>query len=120
MKSVIFNTTILALVLFAAPWLAHTQSKSAAAPRTLTGCLQTTDEEGEYALMAADGQEYRLFGTETANLAPHVGHKIRVTGTPAKPRMKAEEGGEDQHHDPGAERPHFNVSKVEMISKSCQ
>ena len=120
MKAVLFNTTILALVLYAAPRFAPAQSESAAAPKTLTGCLQTTDEEDEYALMAEDAQEYRLFSTKTAELAPHVGHTVRVTGTPTKPRMEAEEDGEDEHHPQGGERPHFNVSKVEMISANCK
>jgi len=119
MKSVLFNSTILALVLYAAPQLYATQIKSAAAPTTLRGCLSTTDEKGEYALTSDDGKEYRLFGSNTANLAPHLGHKITVTATPTKRRVEAAEAGEQEHHHEGGERPHFNVSKVEMVSKSC-
>jgi hypothetical protein len=117
MKAVILNATFLALLLFSMPQRGVGQTKPAVKQTTMTGCLQTTDEEDEYALTAADGKEYRLFGSKTANLAPHVGHTITVTGTPTKPRMQPEDKNQ---HDEGAELPHFNVSNVQMVSKGCK
>jgi hypothetical protein len=122
MKAVILNATILALALFLLPQHGVAQAKSAAKQTTLTGCLQNSDEKDEYTLNSEDGKEYRLFGTKTANLAPHVGHKVTITGTPTKPRMEAKEAKEekDEHHHEGGERQHFNVSNVQMISKGCK
>jgi hypothetical protein len=117
MKAVILNATILALFLYPLPQPGVAQTKPAVKQTTMTGCLQSTDEEDEYALTTDNGKEYRLFGSKTVNLAPHVGHKITVTGTPTKPRMQA---GDQHQQDEGGELPHFNVSHIQMVSKSCK
>lgn len=61
------------------------------APRehTMTGCLKKGTEADTY--MLTDVEKVNTIGVvaSTANLAPHVGHKVAVTGT-AVPAKEAE------------------------------
>ena len=58
---------------------------------TMTGCLKSGTEAKTYMVTDVEGTGPKSIGivASTANLAPHVGHKIAVTGTavlPQKPR----------------------------------
>jgi len=57
----------------------------------MTGCLQKGAEPNTYMVTDVEGKMTKTFGivSSTANLAPHVGHKIEVTGT-AVPAKEAE------------------------------
>src|SRR3990172_5821656 len=63
------------------------------APRehSMTGCLNKGTEANSYLLTNVEGTGPKTLGvvSSTANLAPHVGHKIEVTGT-AVPAAEAE------------------------------
>ena len=58
---------------------------------TMTGCLQKGLEANTYMVSDVEGSGPKSIGivSSTADLAPHVGHKIQVTGT-AVPAKEAE------------------------------
>lgn len=68
---------------------------------SVTGCLQKGANQDEYAITGKDGKMYTLTST-SVKLAPHIGHTVTVTGTPAKT---------------GAG---LQVSKLSMVSASCK
>jgi hypothetical protein len=67
---------------------------------------------------SATGKSYTLAG-DTSKLSDHVGHQVRITGTPGS-------GADTSAASSGAGAPSsaaggttFNVKKVKMISSSC-
>jgi hypothetical protein len=56
------------------------QSNSAAGEKTVTGCLSGSN--GNFTLTDKHGRSYQLTG-DTAKLAEHVGHEVKVTGSPS-------------------------------------
>jgi hypothetical protein len=77
---------------------------------TVTGCLQKGDEANEYAITGEDGKKYGLRST-TVKLGDHVGHKVTVTG-----RVKKEA----EKNEPSGESADLTVTKLQMVSESCQ
>ena len=58
------------------------QEKKAPREHSMTGCLQKGTQPDSYMLTDVEGNGPKTIGvvSSTANLAPHVGHKIEVTG----------------------------------------
>jgi Protein of unknown function (DUF5818) len=94
---------------------------------TLTGCLQKGDGAKEYKLTAKDGSTWEL-RSDRVDLAPHVGHTVTIHGTrsalhaeahEAKEKTKSEmqEHGMDKN---ATEHGHLKVTKLTMVSDSCQ
>src|SRR5215510_7645065 len=50
---------------------------------TITGCLQKGAADGEFSIAGPDGTSYQLVPSKVA-LKDHVGHKVTITGKPAK------------------------------------
>ena len=91
------------------------QEKKAPGEHSMTGCLQKGTEPNSYLLDNVEGKGPKSVGivASTANLAPHVGHKIEITGT-AVPAAEAE-GMKDV-----PKAPHYmKVTGVKMISPTC-
>jgi len=85
--------------------------------REMTGCLQK--EGDDYELMADNGSTWELKG-DRVNLADHVGHTIRVTGTVNHEKMHdAKEKAKDKTQDNPREHGHLTVTDVRMVSRSC-
>jgi hypothetical protein len=85
--------------------------------REMTGCLQKDGDE--YTLMADNGSSWELKG-DNSNLADHVGHTIRVTGTVNHAKMHDEkEKAKDKTQDNPREHGHLTVTNVRMVSRSC-
>lgn len=85
--------------------------------REMTGCLQK--EGGDYTLMADNGSTWELKG-DRANLADHVGHTVRVTGTVNHQKMHdAKEKAKDKTQDNPNEHGHLTVTDVRMVNRSC-
>jgi hypothetical protein len=85
--------------------------------KTVTGCLQKGDEADEFSLTGEDGMLYGL-RSSSVQLAPHVGHKVTVSG-----KFKAEgyEKDEDEKKESGKkEAGDIQVSSLKMVSDSCQ
>ena len=73
---------------------------------TVTGCLAKGAADGEYTIAGPDGTSYQLIGTKVT-LKDHVGHKVTITGKPAK----AEEGGSPAGR--------LEVTNLKMVSTTC-
>ena len=88
---------------------------SAGGEKTVTGCLSGSN--GSYTLTDKHGMTYQLTG-DTAKLSEHVGHEVRITGTPSasagssasSPTAGGTTGGATQS---------LEVTSMKHVSKSC-
>jgi hypothetical protein len=88
-----------------------------AAPKehSMTGCLKKGTEAGTYLVTDVEGTGPKSIGivSSAVNLAPHVGHKIEVTGTAVPPK-----DAETDAKVPKA--PHYmKLTAIKMISPTC-
>ena len=88
------------------------------APRehSMTGCLAKADANGLYSVTDVEGTGPKSIGIveSTANLAPHVGHKIELTGT-GVPVATAE-----AMKPAPPKAPHYmKITAVKMVSATC-
>jgi hypothetical protein len=88
-----------------------------AAPKehSMTGCLKKGTEADTYIVTDVEGNGPKSIGivSSSANLAPHVGHKIEVTGTAVPPKE-----AETDAKVPKA--PHYmKLTAIKMISTTC-
>jgi small ligand-binding sensory domain FIST len=81
------------------------QAQDAPKEHSMTGCLAKGDEAGTFKLTdLASGPKVVAIASTTADLAPHLGHKVEITGVAI----------------PGKDKVHtMNVSAVKMISATC-
>jgi hypothetical protein len=97
--------------------LAFAVGALAQAPKehSMTGCLKKGAEANTYMVTDVEGTGPKTIGivSSTANLAPHVGHKIEVTGT-AVPKDEAEK-------DAGVPKAahYMKLTGVKMLSPTC-
>src|ERR1700676_1977854 len=90
------RSLIVNLVVFSAFALALGTQAQQPAPtpkeHSMTGCLRKGTEPNTYMVSDGEGSGPKTIGivSSAANLAPHVGHKIEVTGVPV-PKKVAEE-----------------------------
>jgi hypothetical protein len=86
---------------------------SAPKEHTMTGCLAKGDAPGSYQLTNVDKVKSVGIVSSTVNLAPHVGHKVDLTGSavPAK----------DAEMDPKVQKsPHYmKITALKMESPTC-
>lgn len=83
---------------------------------TMSGCLQKGTEADTYVVMntAEKGPKTISIVESKANLAPHVGHKIDITGT-GVPNKEAE----SMATKPSKGDHYMKITAVKMISASC-
>jgi hypothetical protein len=91
------------------------QAQQASKEHTMTGCLEKGTGAHAYMVTHVEGSGPKTIGivSSSADLAPHVGHKIAVTGiaVPAK-------DAEADENVPKA--PHYmKLTAVKMISTTC-
>ena len=105
--------------LVAAGTLAFTFAASAQqAPKehTMTGCLQKGTETNTYLVTSTAEKGPKTIGIveSKANLAPHVGHKIDITGmaVPAKEAENAKPTPPKADH-------YMKLSAIKMVSSTC-
>lgn len=81
----------------------------------MTGCVEKGAEPNTYLITNVEGNGPKTIGivSSTANLAPHVGHKIQVTGT-AVPEKEAEA----DKNVPKAEH-YMRLTAIKMVSNTC-
>jgi hypothetical protein len=85
--------------------------------------LQKGDQEGEFSITGSDGRKYGLRSTSSVNLAEHVGHTVKVTGTKTpeehagKEPDKAE-GGKTEAGKAGLAN--LQVTDLKMVSETCK
>jgi hypothetical protein len=82
---------------------------------SMTGCLKKGTEANTYMLTDVEGNGPKTIGvvSSSANLAPHVSHKIEVTGT-AVPAGEAEA----DKNVPKAQH-YMKLTAIKMISATC-
>jgi hypothetical protein len=104
-----------AVVSCAFAFMLAVQAQQAPKEHSMTGCLKKGDDAGTYMVTDVEGNGPKSIGivSSSANLAPHVGHKIEVTGT-AVPKAEAEA-------DPKVPKaPHYmKLTAIKMISPTC-
>ena len=93
--------------------------------RTVTGCLEKTDDAKEYKLITPAGATWEIKG-EGVDLGEHVGHTVTVTGAVSHPDMHgAKEDAKDEAKEHGMaenskEHGHLTATAVKMVSHSCK
>jgi hypothetical protein len=93
--------------------------------RTITGCLQAGSEADEFNFTGNDGSTWELTSS-AVKLAPHVGHTVTVTGTVVHAKLHgAKEETKEEMKEHGlkkedAEHGHLRVTRLKMVSESCE
>jgi len=96
---------VLLAVFVSAPAVAAQESGAAPKEHSMTGCLQKGTEANTFQLTDLEkGPKTVEIVETTANLAPHVGHKVEITGTATK-------GKEGTHS--------MKITAVKMIAPTC-
>ena len=75
-------TVVAAVAALLAGALASPAPAEAQQPTTVTGCLSKGADDNSYGIKGEDGKSHTL-SSATVALEGHVGHKVKVTGTPA-------------------------------------
>jgi hypothetical protein len=92
--------------------------------RTLTGCLQKSEDAHEYNFTSKNGGTWEI-KSDNVSLGEHVGHTVKIVGVVSnatahgmKEDVKAEmkEHGMDKHT---AEHGHMTVTHLTMVADSC-
>ena len=93
-----------------------TQDKPAPKEHTMSGCLQkgATADTFVVANTAEKGPKMIGIVSSKANLAPHVGHKIDITGTGVDNKT-----AESSKPAPPKADHYMNVTAVKMVSATC-
>lgn len=101
MKVLIILMTFVACVGFGV----RGEAQDAPAEHSMTGCLAKGDDPGTFKLTnVAAGPKEVVIAQTTANLTPHLGHKVEITGIAV----------------PGKDKTHtMKVTAVKMISSQC-
>jgi hypothetical protein len=95
-----------------------TQDKSAKV-RTVTGCLSKGESDKEYTLTAGNGATWEV-KSDAVNFAPHVGHKVTLTGTVDNAAAHgAKEKAKEKTMDNPTEHGHMTVTDLKMVSDTC-
>lgn len=95
------------------------QSAKKGSSKTVTGCLQKSDEADEYRLTSTDGKLYDL-RSASVKLGEHVGHTVTVTGS-FKPEAGKEENEKEEAREAGQkETGDIQVHSLKMVSSSCK
>jgi hypothetical protein len=96
--------------------LAAQAQQSAPREHSMTGCLKKGTDANSYLITDVEGSGPKSIGvvSSTADLAPHVGHKIEVTGT-AVPVKDAE----DMKPAPPKAPHYMKLTAIKMVSPTC-
>lgn len=91
-------------------------AKPAPKEHTMTGCLQKGTEADTFVVMNTAPKGPKTIGIleSKAKLAPHVGHKIDITGT-AVPTKEAESAKVK----PSKADHYMNITAIKMVSATC-
>jgi hypothetical protein len=106
---------MIAIMVVSVAFTLGAQEKKAPREHSMTGCLQKGAQPDSYIVTDVEGNGPKTIGvvSSTVTLAPHVGHKIEVTGV-AVPTSQAE----GEKNVPKAEH-YMRLSGIKMISTTC-
>jgi len=112
MKGLIFSALVVSCAL---AFTQVAQAQETPKEHSMTGCLKNGSEPNSYMITDVEGKGPKTIGivSSTADLTPHVGHKIEITGTAVSP-MKAEK----DKNVPKADH-YMKVTAIKMISETC-
>jgi len=98
-------STIMGGLVFACIVGAAGHAQGTPGEHSMTGCLAQGDDAGTFKLTNLEkGPMVVVIAETTANLAPHLGHKVEITGVAV----------------PGKDKTHtMKVTAVKMISTTC-
>jgi len=112
-----FVKAFVVLAAFAFSVSVSAQDKPAAKEHTMTGCLQKGTAADTYVVQNTAEKGPKMIGIveSKANLAPHVGHTIDITGVnvPADEAMKMNKNVPKADH-------YMSLSAVKMVSATCK
>jgi hypothetical protein len=99
-----------------------TAKKAGGGSHSMTGCLQKGTEANTYELTNVEGtgpKTVEIVGTaKGVDLAPHVGHKVTITGTAVSAKAAAKKEGTKEMKEEQGEH-HMRISAVKMVSATC-
>ena len=98
-------STIITGLVFACVFNVGTHAQGTPQEHSMTGCLAKGDDAGTFKLTNLEkGPKEVVIAETTANLTPHLGHKVEITGVAV----------------PGKDKTHtMKVTGVRMISATC-
>ena len=110
-RSVVAGLMLCSMLLFAQ----GAKTQDAPKVHSMTGCLKAGPTTGTYMLTDLEkGPKTVGIVSSTENLAPHVGHKVEITGT-AVPEAEAMQENKDV-----PKAPHYmKVTAMKHISATC-
>jgi hypothetical protein len=102
---------------------AEAKQKPMGHTKTVTGCLQSGDEPGEFSITGEDGKRWNL-RSSSVKLDQHVGHQVTVTGSTAHQTKAAEENkdqkeGQVEKASSKEEYRDLRVTTITMVSDTC-
>jgi hypothetical protein len=114
---------LLGCALAAVPEAKGQKKKTSNGVHSMTGCLQK-GEGNAYTLTNVEGtgpKTIEIVGTAAGvNLAPHVGHKIEITGTAVNAKAAARaEGAKGAEKKEERGEHHMRVQSMRMVAASC-
>ena len=92
--------------------------------RTLTGCLQKSDDANEYNFTAKSGGTWEI-KSDSVNLGEHVGHTVKITGVVSNAKMHGmKEDAKEEMKEHGMDKDakehgHMTVTNLTMVSDTC-
>ena len=118
MKASVAGSVIAACVVaFSLTAVAQDEKKPPAKEHSMTGCVQKGSAADTFVIANSEPKGPKLIGIVESkeNLAPHVGHKITITGVDV-PNKEAESGktklDKADHY--------MKVSSLKMVAATCQ
>ncbi len=114
--SIVIGLTVSCALAFTLAARAEQGGQAAQKEHTMTGCLQRGTEADTFLVQSTAEKGPKTIGIVESkdNLAPHVGHKIDITGT-AVPAKEAESA---KMKPPKADH-YMRLTAIKMISTTC-
>jgi lipid-binding SYLF domain-containing protein len=95
--------------------------KSIAHTKSVTGCLQTGAQPGQFSLTGADGKVWAL-RSDVVKLNAHVGHEVTATGYARATKRQERTENKDGQVEQAASREDYGdlrVANIKMVSDNC-
>ena len=95
------------------------EQKPARYTETVTGCLQKSNEPGEFSITGEDGKTWGLYSSNV-KLDKHLGHTVTVTGSRTyEPKAEEKKDGQVERASSKQEYADLEVTTLKMVSETC-
>lgn len=116
-RSIAGSVVVACVVAFSLTAAAQDEKKPPAKEHSMTGCVQKGSTAGTFVVANSEAKGPKTIGIVESkeNLAPHVGHKMTITGVdvPAKEAESAKPKPDKADH-------YMKLSAAKMIAASCE